>query len=417
MILRARAIWARKERIIRDGALQVCGDKIGQIGHRDDVLPGVGESLVDLGESIIFPAFVNAHCHLDFTGLAGELSPGESFADWVKQIVEIKRSLTLEDHESAWLNGAEMLVRTGCATVANIESVPELFVRMAAQTPLQVCPFTELIGFHENDEESALDLAKRELTNNKPFSLVAGLSPHAPYTTTPGLLSEVAGFADEHDVPVAIHVAESEDEWRMFTSGEGALSENMKALGRHPGDCGQSTPVEHVSRSRGLAKRTLVIHANYLGAEDSIFLAKPGTSVVHCPRSHAWFGYEPFEYERLAKAGANICLGTDSLASAGGAGSVVELNMFDEMRTFRRQHPKVPAADIIEMATMNGAIALGLQNVLGQLEGGSLANLGVIPLPNPLADVSEAILDHPGPVGSLLIAGKRVFSGRNSIAN
>ena len=75
MILRARAIWARKGRIIEDGALQVRGDKIGKIGHRDEVEPDDGEPCVDLGESVVFPAFVNAHCHLDFTGLAGELEP------------------------------------------------------------------------------------------------------------------------------------------------------------------------------------------------------------------------------------------------------------------------------------------------------------------------------------------------------
>ena len=417
MILRARAIWARKGRIIEDGALQVRGDKIGKIGHRDEVEPDDGEPCVDLGESVVFPAFVNAHCHLDFTGLAGELEPGDSFTAWVKQIVEVKRSLTLEDHESAWLAGAEMLVRTGCGTVANIESEPELFARLAGQTPLQVCPFSELIGYLEDDEEAALELAKRELSNNEPMALVAGLSPHAPYTTTPELLSELACLADEHDAPIAIHVAESEDEWRMFSDGEGELFEKMKALGRPPSDCGRMTPTEHVSRSQGLAKRTLVVHANHLGDGDPILLAKPGVSVVHCPGSHAWFGHKPFEYERLAKAGANVCLGTDSLASAGGNGVTAELDMFEEMRLFRKQHQETTPEDIIEMATMNGAIALGLEGALGQLQEGALANIAVIPLSSPMADVSDIILNHRGPVGSLMIAGKRVFSGQNSIAN
>ncbi|HAL05307.1 MAG TPA: hypothetical protein DCP58_09345, partial [Verrucomicrobiales bacterium] len=105
-------------------------------------------------------------------------------------------------------------------------------------------------------------------------------------------------MADELNVPTAIHVSESMDEWRMFTDSGGALFDSMRALGRPSSDCGLGTPVEHVSRSQGLAKRTLVIHANQLGESDYGLLAKPGVSVVHCPGSHAWFGHERFEYER-----------------------------------------------------------------------------------------------------------------------
>ena len=417
MILRARAIWARKGRVITDGALQVCGDKIGKLGRRDEVVPDEGEPVIDIGESIVFPAFVNAHCHLDYTGLAGELTPGNSFTDWVKQIVEVKRTLTQEEHESAWLAGAGMLMQSGCGTVANIESIPGMFARLANQTPLQVCPFTEIIGYNEDDVCEALELARRELSCNELLALVAGISPHAPYTTTPKSLSALAGLADELNVPTAIHVSESMDEWRMFTDSGGALFDSMRALGRPSSDCGLGTPVEHVSRSQGLAKRTLVIHANQLGESDYGLLAKPGVSVVHCPGSHAWFGHEKFEYERLAKAGVNICLGTDSLASSSGNVSAQGLTMFNEMKRFSNQYPEVSSDEIIGMATWNGAAALGLRDVLGQLIEGAFANLAIIPLTNPLADVSDLIVNHAGPVGSLMIAGKRVFSCPKTIAN
>jgi len=413
MIIRARAIWARKGRIINDGAVQICGDKIGQVGHRDELVPSQGEPVVDIGESIVFPGFVNSHCHLDYTGLASELTPGNSFADWVEQIVNVKRTLTHEDHESAWLTGAEMLVRTGCGAVANIESIPGLFTRLFRQTPLKVCPFTEIICYNVDDVSDALGLAKHELNNNSSTALVAGISPHAPYTTTPELLSALAGVADELEVPTAIHVSESPDEWRMFIEGSGALYESMKAVGRPSSDCGLGTPIEHVSRSKGLSKRTMVIHANQLGEGDAELLAKPGLSVVHCPRSHAWFGHARFEYDRLKRAGVNICLGTDSLASLEGA----ELNMFDELKRFSNQYPEVSSEEIIEMATWNGAVALGLEGLLGQLREDAMANLAIIPLTNPLATISDLIVNHSGPVGSMIIAGKRVFSGENSIAN
>ena len=203
----------------------------------------------------------------------------------------------------------------------------------------------------------------------------------------------------------------------MFTDSGGALFDSMRALGRPSSDCGLGTPVEHVSRSQGLAKRTVVIHANQLGESDYGLLAKPGVSVVHCPGSHAWFGNERFEYERLAKAGVNICLGSDSLASSGGNGSAQGLTMFNEMKRFSNQYPEVSSDEIIGMATWNGAAALGLRDVLGQLIEGAFANLAIIPLTNPLADVSDLIVNHAGPVGSLRIAGKRVFSCPKTIAN
>ena len=141
MILQSRAIWASKGNLIADGAVRIRGERIAEVGARGDMAPEAGAPVVDLGDSIIFPAFVNAHCHLDYSGLAGELSPGTSFADWLAQIVSIKQSLTHDDYEAAWLAGADMLLSTGCGTVANIESVPGMYARMASRPPLQVWPF------------------------------------------------------------------------------------------------------------------------------------------------------------------------------------------------------------------------------------------------------------------------------------
>ena len=91
MILQSRAIWAGKGNLIADGAVRVRGKRIAEVGERHEMAPEAGEPVVDLGDSIIFPAFVNAHCHLDYSGLAGKLSPGTSFADWLAQIVLIKQ--------------------------------------------------------------------------------------------------------------------------------------------------------------------------------------------------------------------------------------------------------------------------------------------------------------------------------------
>ena len=413
MILLARAIWSCKGRIIINGALRICDNVVIAVGSSIDISPLKDEPVVDLGDSIILPAFVNAHCHLDYTGLAGRLNPGISFADWIDQIVEIKRSLTVDEQESSWIRGSQMLIKSGCGVVFNIESVPGLFSRMIKHTPLQICPFTELIGFRDGDEESLVDLAKRELSKNSSLSIVAGLAPHSPYTTTSKALNVLAGYADREGAPIAVHVSESDDEWAMFTTGAGALYDKMKGLGRRMSDCCAKSPIQHFNNSGGAAIRTLVVHANYLISEDFDFLAKSGLSVVHCPQSHSWFGHPEFEYSRLAEKGVNICLGTDSLASSGRANSeIAELNMFSEMREFQSRNQEVDVDDILEMATLNGAKAIGMEGQFGQLREGMLANFSFIPFPSHLSDVKETIIAHEGSISGLFINGKHVFSGK-----
>ena len=417
MILRARAIWAGRGHVIGDAAVRVRGDRIAGVGGRRELLPDDGEPVVDIGESIIFPAFVNAHCHLEYTGLAGELSQGNSFTEWLNQIVSIKQSLTHDDHEAAWLTGAEMLLRTGCGTVVNIESIPGLYGRMASETPLQVCPFIELIGYHSGDVGELLDLAKRELMTNAPLALNAGLSPHAPYTLTPEALNMLAMYADEHSLSTTIHLAESDDEWEMFAKGRGVLHETMEELGRLMDDCGTGTPVQHLAKSGGFAKKTLAVHANRLADSDVELLRRANADVVHCPRSSAWFGHDGFDYDRLAKAGLNVCLGTDSLASIGGGRETATLDMFAEIREFARSHPSVECEEILQMATENGARAMRLGGDLGQVSEGFKANLAMIPFSGTLSEVPGMILHHDGPVDTLMIDGRRAFSMGNSIVD
>ncbi len=417
MILRSRAIWAGKGCVIGDAAVRVRGDRITGVGGYRDLPPDDGEPVVDIGESIIFPAFVNAHCHLEYSGLAGELSRDVSFTDWLKQMVSIKQSLTHDDHEVAWLAGADMLLRTGCGTVVNIESLPGLYERMAPETPLQVCPFTELIGYHPEDVSELVDLAKRELMANAPLALNTGLSAHAPYTVTPEALNVLAMFADEHSLSTTIHLAESDDEWEMFTDGTGPLYDTMGALGRLMDDCGMGTPVQHLAKSGGFAKKTLVVHANRLTDADVELLRKADADVVHCPRSRAWFGHGGFDYDRLAKAELNVCLGTDSLASIGGGREAAALDMFAEMQEFSRRHASLECEDILQMATTNGAKAMRLGNEIGQIRDGLKANMAMIPLDGTLSEVPEMILHHRGSVKMLMVAGRRAFSMDDSIVD
>jgi len=104
------------------------------------------EKVLDLGEVILLPGLVNAHCHLDYTGMAGEFLPPKSFTDWIKLITAAKGGWTYSDFAQSWLNGAQMLLRNGTTTVADFENVPELLPEVWNATPLRVFSFLEMTG-------------------------------------------------------------------------------------------------------------------------------------------------------------------------------------------------------------------------------------------------------------------------------
>jgi len=416
MILRARAIWAHKGLLIEDGAVRVQGNRITGVGKRGELPPNDGEPMVDIGDSIMFPAFVNAHCHLDYTSLSCKLSHDSSFTEWLEQIISLKKSLTIDDYRKAWLSGADMLIKSGCATVANIESVPGLFAQVAQLTSLQVCPFTEIIAYLDNEIIDIVKLINRELMVNKPLALKVGISPHAPYTTTSEVLRVLTRVANEKSIPTAIHLAESDEEWEMFSEGTGRLYDVMHSLGRTMDDCGRCSPVQHLANSNGFSNKSLVVHANRLHSSDVATISTRGVSVVHCPVSHAWFSRDDFDCNRLAKAGINIALGTDSLASAGSSGDRTELSMFSEMQQFHIENTNRKKEDILQMATENGAKALGMEGELGQIKNDFIANIAALPFSGNMQQVFDAILYHQGPVGMLLIEGKCAFSGPNAVA-
>ena len=130
-------------------------------------------------------------------------------------------------------------------------------------------------------------------------------------------------------------------------------------------------------------------------------------NIVHCPRSHAYFRHGPFPLRRLANAGVNVCLGTDSLASLYNAQrSPLELNMFQEMRALASSQPWLSARRILEMATLNGARAIGMKGRVGQLSPGAFADLITIPFAGKASEVHDAVLGHKGDVTASMIHGQ-----------
>ena len=365
-------------------------------------------TMVDLGETVLLPGLVNAHCHLDYTHMAGQFPPQKLFTDWLKLIVTTKAGWSLEEYAASWAGGAEMLLRTGTTTVADIEAVPMLLPRAWKGTSLRVISFLEMIGITgrrppQTVLQEALD--KLESLTEPPFRF--GLSPHAPYSTVPELLRLTAVAARQRDCPVAVHVAESAAEFEMFKEGGGEMFKWLQRSGRDMSDCGNGSPVQHLHRCGLVNRRLLAVHVNYLAHGDASLLGRGHANVVHCPRSHRYFHHEPFPLERLARAGANICLGTDSLATVfQKRHQPVELNLFEEMRALAQAMPSLSPRSILKMATVNGARALGINGQVGELSQKALADVIALPFTGASKDVYEAVLHLPGEVVACMVNGQ-----------
>lgn len=417
MILRARAVLPIIGRPICNGAVWIRGSRLAAVGPWRD-MPRLRQRVLDLGEVLLMPGLVNAHCHLDYTHMAGHFPPPKVFTDWLKSITETKAGWNITEYANSWQEGAAMLLRTGTTTVGDIEAVPELLPRMWDATPLRVISFLEMIGITARRAPTAvLDETLTRLAVLSHRRCRIGLSPHAPYSTLPDLLRLSGKAARQRRWVVCTHVAESELEFLMFKRGLGTMFEWLRRSGRDMSDCGLGSPVRHLERCGLLQKNLLAAHANYLDRSDAALLARRGVSVVHCPRSHAYFRHEPFPLRKLLRAGVNICLGTDSLASVvKRRREPIELSMLDEMRALAEAQPDLTARQIVEFATTNGARALNLARHVGHLSRGMQADLIALPMPGQSAEPYETVLQHRGPLAASMIGGRWVLPPGNQTA-
>lgn len=410
ILLRARHVVPVATPVLHDGAVRICGPRIQWVGPWVEAQPEADEQVVDLGDAILLPGLVNAHCHLDYTDLLGQLAPPRVFSDWIKSILAAKSSWSDEDFVRSWLHGAQQLLAYGTTTVANIESLPHALALLRESTPLRIHSFLELTGVRiRRDASSLLDEAEAVLDSLPPHPGGVGLSPHAPYSTLPELLRRAAERARRRGWRLTTHLAESREEFDMFMYRRGPMFDWLHSQ-RPDDDCGLGSPVQHAARNGLLGPDFLAVHVNYLWDDDARLLAHHGASVVHCPRSHAYFRHQRFPGQTLAAAGVNLCLGTDSLASTRvGAGPRPGLSMFAEMAELTSHDTTVDPAEIVRRATLNGAIALGLDHELGTLQPGLLADLCAIPGRVRDEDVHDAIIHHRGPVTTTWIDGKPAF--------
>ena len=405
MIVRARTVVTMDGPPIENGAVVVREHQILDVGRFDEIKTHNAGEIIDLGDQLLLPGLINAHCHLDYTCLRGKIPPQKSFADWIRAINAEKTKLSAQDYVSSIGEGFAEAKRFGTIGIANLTAFPDLIPQIDA--PIRTWWFAELIDVRTPERP-------RELVDHAIESLRTvpnwGLAPHALFTASAELYCHCEEMAQQNNVPLTTHLAESREEMEMFHDAAGPLYEFLKSIGRPMNDCGNETPLKHffTVRDSSAALRSarrdnnwLVAHLNELTDSDFELLERSKTRfhVVHSPRSHHYFNHSRFPLERLHCLGFNVCLGTDSLASN------ENLSLFAEMRAFQKEFPDVSPEEILKMVTVNPAAALHRENMIGRIRPGFCADLIATPCgerDNPF----EQIVEFDASIDWIMVNGK-----------
>ena len=360
------------------GTVTVEGDRITAVRPH-----GERTADTDFGNAALIPGLVNAHTHLDLSAARGAVPPttADTFTDWLRAVVAFRRQSTTPTPDAVRAGLAESL-RYGTTLLGDISTDGTSF-DILADAPVRAVVFHEVIGLRPERFAATQGACRAWLAGElQSLTLLArrGVSPHAPYTT------QFAGFRGWGDVMLAGHVAELPGEADFLRTHAGPLRDFLESLGAWADvELAPSVAavVEALSRTR-----SLVVHGNYLTVAEHAKHFTPSMMLVVCPRTHAAFGHPRHPWPAFAAAGVRVAVGTDSLASN------PDLDVLAEIRLLHRTNPDVPGAQLLCMATLDGAEALGFAAECGSLEVGKSADFVAVPLPDADGDPHDLLLGH-----------------------
>lgn len=349
-------------------------------------------AVTDLGDVALLPAFVNAHTHLELSWMAGRVPPATSMPEWIRAMFAVRADAPgAADIDAAIRTAITGAMQSGTALFGDITNTLAAVPQLEALSA-DALVFRELVGF------SALDPSKlvadawaapekhRELIQRINSRCFFSVVAHAPYSVSPALFGAIA--AAKGDAPLTVHVGESPEEMEFLETGTGPFRALLERLGvwdpawRAP-QCG---PIEYLERCGYLTPGMLAVHGTHLSDADLARLRDAGGVLVTCPRSNVWVGGGAPDASRFYQSGVRVAVGTDSLASA------PNLHMLDELAALRRVAPGVPAARLIESATLIGAEALGFARDFGSIEPGRRAVFAAVTVPLNVTDVEEYLV-------------------------
>lgn len=348
------------------GFVAVRGDAIVAVGSRDEASLFEAARVIEAEDDLILPGLVNGHQHAAMVLMRG-LGDDLPLLDWLHRFVfPVEREFVDEEfvYWGTLLAAAEM-IRTGTTTFADMYYFEGKVAEAVEQAGLRGVLGQTIIGFPAPDHESpqsALAYTEEFITRWKGHPLVTpAVAPHAPYTCSPEVLQAARALSERHGVPLLIHLAETQDEVRQVQEEAGL------------------TPVAYLASLGLLSHRVIAAHVVWPSSEEIRLLREYRVGVIHNPRSNMKLASGVAPLKELWEASVELGLGSDGAASTGNLDLFQEMAAAARLQKVTRRDASFPAArQVVELATIGGARALKLEDLVGSLEVGKQADLVVV---------------------------------------
>ena len=433
---------------IADGAVLVEAGKIVEVG------PFAGlrarhtrEEVRELPGCAILPGFVNAHTHLDYSAFRG-FPRSRSFMGWIIRLTRARTRLDSDDLAVSAVWGAYECLRRGVTSIADTSYGGITVARAALAAGLRARVYLEVFGLDDDRMSATLErlsstlkAAQTESGTDGPESEAGradggatveragtdagqrgrvewGVSPHAPYTVSQRLYEEVAHLARTSGLRMATHLAESKTEVRLLGRGAAPAALLYRVVSKVAGGhwrLPKKRPLQYLAESGALGPDVLAVHAVQVDGEDIQALAASGTRVAHCPRSNLELRCGAAPVAEMRAAGVTVGLGTDSLASTDSLDMLTEMKValaVSDRRARETGGLALRPAEVLRMATLDGAVALGWEDLVGSLEPGKIADMAVVQLadevPENVSSDELAMAITSGEVKLTMVAGEVV---------
>lgn len=402
----AGLLWPVSAPPLLNGALLIdATGRIAALGTDQEVPRPPHAQAVAYPEAAVLPGFVNVHTHLELSTLRGQV-PERDFFEWIQHLRRLKEAMSWDQYLAAARAGVVEAWRHGTTTVADTGTSGATITALRESGGRGIY-YHEVIAPDPGAAGHAVAGLEAALveTGTAPGHVRVGVSPHAPYTVSPGLIERAARTARAARRPLAMHVAESHAEVAFVTEGTGPFAAQWRARGiplppRH------RSPVAYLDGLGLLAPDFLAVHVVHADGDDLAALRRAGAAVAVCLRSNGRHGHGTPSLAALLGAGIRVGLGTDSAAS------VDTLDLLAEARAASDLAGLAPAA-VLALLTLGGARALGLEREIGSLEVGKWADLCVIAgAVRAGEDAAAAALLTAGPddVAATYVAGRVVHT-------
>lgn len=355
------------------GFVAINGGRITALGAMADLSAAIsGRRVIDAAGRLVMPGLVNAHNHAAMTlfrGLADDLP----LMTWLQEHIFPAEARFVNEEMVYWctkLAAAEMLMG-GTTTVADGYFHEDAAAQAFVESGMRAVAAQGVIDFPAPgvpDPARNIEAAEGyiEKWRGKCQRLTPAVFCHSPYTCSPETVRRAKELARRHDVPFFIHLAETRDEVLQIRERENA------------------SPVQYLAGLGVLDARSVAVHCVWLEREDLDILQRAGAAVVTCPESNMKLASGIAPVKEMLDRGMILGLGTDGCASNNDLDLFREMDMCAKLHKVHHQDPTVlPATQVLKMATLGGARALGLDHLTGSLEPGKRADLIIINLRSP----------------------------------